>query len=54
MIEFLIWIIVFALIIYVAFWALNQIQLPQPIRTVIVVVVALVLIVYLAQRFGVL
>lgn len=50
----LITIIILALILYVVFWALGQIALPQPIRTIIVVVIALVLLVYLVQRFGLL
>lgn len=52
--SFLIWIIVVALVVYLLFWVLGQITMPQPIRTVIVVVVALVLLVYLVQRFGLL
>jgi heme A synthase len=53
-ISLLLWIVVFALIVYIVFWALGQIPLPPPIRTVIVVVVALVFLVYLVQRFGLL
>lgn len=52
--SFLIWIIVVALVVYLLFWVLGQIPMPQPIRTVIVVLVALVLLVYLVQRFGLL
>jgi hypothetical protein len=54
LLGFLVAIIILALILYICFWALGQIPLPQPIRTVIVVVVALVLVVYLATRFGLL
>lgn len=53
-ISFLIWIIILALVVYLLFWILGQIPMPQPIRTVIVVLVALVLLVYLVQRFGLL
>lgn len=53
-ITFLIWVIVLALVCYLLFWVLGQIPLPQPIRTVIVVVVALVILVYLVQRMGIL
>lgn len=53
-ISFLIWIIVLALVCYLLFWILSQVAMPQPIRTVIVVVVALVILVYLLQRSGLL
>lgn len=47
-------IIVLALICYVIFWILGQIPLPQPMRAVIVVLVALILLVYIVNRFGLL
>lgn len=53
-ITFLIWIVVLALVCYLLFWILGQIPMPSPIRTVIVVVVALVILVYLLQRSGLL
>lgn len=52
--SFLIWVVVVALVIYLLFWILGQIPMPPPIRTVIVVLVALLLLVYLVQRFGLL
>lgn len=48
----LVTIIVVALVLYVVFWALGQIALPQPVRTIIVVVIALVLLVWLLRQFG--
>lgn len=50
----LIAIVVLCLVCYVIFWALGQIPLPQPIRTVVVVLIALVLLVYIVNRFGLL
>jgi hypothetical protein len=50
----LVWIVVVALVCYVIFWALGQMTLPQPIRTVIVVLVALILLVFIVNRFGLL
>lgn len=52
-ISLLIWLIVVALVCYIAFWALSQIPLPQPIRTVIIVIIALVLIVFLLRQLGI-
>lgn len=51
-ITFIIWLIVLALVCYILFWVLGQIAMPAPIRTVIVVVVALVVLVYILQRSG--
>lgn len=53
-ISFIIWLIVLALVCYILFWVLGQIPMPPPIRTVIVVVVALVILVWLLQRSGLL
>ncbi len=50
----LIAIIVICLIAYIVFWALGQIPLPDPIRTIIIVLVALILLVFIVQRFGLL
>lgn len=52
--SLLIWIIVVALVVYLLFWLLGQIPMPQPVRTVITVLVALLLLVYLVNRFGLL
>jgi len=54
MLELLIWVIVLCLVVYLLFWILGQIPMPQPVRTVIIVLVALLLLVYLVQRFGLL
>lgn len=53
-ISFLIWLIVLALVVYLLMWVLGQLALPQPVRTVIVVLVALVILVWLVNRFGLL
>jgi hypothetical protein len=54
LLSLLITVIVVALVCYILFWALGQIPLPQPIRTVIVVLVALIILVYVVTRFGLL
>lgn len=52
--SLLIGLIVLCLVAYVLWWALNQIPLPQPIRTVVTVVFVLIIVVYIVQRFGLL
>lgn len=54
LVMLLVWVLVLALIVYVIFWALGQIPLPQPIRAVIVVIVAIVLLLFLVNRFALL
>jgi hypothetical protein len=54
LLSLLIAVIVIALICYILFWALAQIPLPQPIRAVITVLVAIILIVWIVNRFGLL
>lgn len=51
-ITFIIWLIVLALVCYILFWVLGQIPMPAPVRVMITVVVALVILVYLLQRSG--
>lgn len=54
LLSLLVAIVVLCLICYVIFWALGQIPLPHPIRTVVVVLIALVLLVWIVNRFGLL
>jgi H+/Cl- antiporter ClcA len=49
----LISVLVFALIIAIVWWALQQLSLPQPIRMVVVVIIALIAILWLVQFLGV-
>jgi hypothetical protein len=46
--------IVVCLVGYILFWALAQIPLPEPVRVVVTVLVALVLVIWIIQRFGLL
>ncbi len=54
----LIWLIIYlllgGLVVYAAQWFIGQLALPQPVRTVLLVIVALVALVWLLGRFGVL
>lgn len=47
-------VVLVALVIYIIYWALGEIPLPQPIRTVIWVVVALIIVLYILNRFSLL
>ena len=50
----LIAIVILCLVAYLIFWALAQIPLPDPIRTILTVLIALILLVFIIQRFGLL
>ena len=52
LISLLIGLIILCLIIYVLYWALSQIPLPQPVRTVVWVLFALLVVAFLLQRYG--
>jgi len=41
------------LICAIAWWAISQLALPQPLRMIIIVVVAVLCILWVAQTFGV-
>jgi hypothetical protein len=50
----LIAIIIIALICYVVFWALAQIPLPEPIRVIVTVLVALIFLIFIVRQFDLL
>lgn len=52
--SLIVYILVLALVCYLVFWILGQIPLPSPIRTVVVVLIALILLLYIVRRFGLL
>jgi hypothetical protein len=52
LISVLIWLLIFAVVVYLVFLILGMLPLPEPIRTVITIVVALILLLVLLQRIG--
>jgi hypothetical protein len=53
MITFIVTLIVVVLLLAVLWWALTLFPIPDKVRTVILVLVALVVILYVARHFGV-
>jgi hypothetical protein len=53
LISVLIWLLVFAIVVYLAFFIVQRIPIPEPWKTVIVCIVAIILLVVLLQRFGI-
>lgn len=52
LIPLLITLIIIGVVCYIAWWAISQIPMPQPIRTAVVVVFALIVIVVLLNTVG--
>ena len=51
LISLLIFVLVAGLIIYLIFWAMSYLGLPEPIRKVVVVIVVLIAVVWLLSNF---
>ena len=52
LISVLIWLLVLAVVVYVIWLILNMLPLPEPIRTIILCVLGLVLLLVIVQRLG--
>jgi heme A synthase len=52
MIELLLSLLVFCVLIYLVFLILSYLPIPEPIRSVIVVIFALIFLIYLLGHFG--
>ena len=48
----LIWLLIFAVIVWVVFLILGMLPLPEPVKTIITVVVGLILLIVLVSRLG--
>ena len=51
-ISLLVALIIILLFVYLLFWGMGRLAVPAPIRTVVIVVVALIVLVWLLQRTG--
>lgn len=52
LISLLIWLIVLAVVVWLLFLIIGMLPLPEPIRTIITVVIALILLLVIVQRLG--
>jgi hypothetical protein len=53
LILLIIWILLIGCVLWAVRWALGQSGLPKPVQTVALVVVALVILLYVLTRFGI-
>ncbi len=52
MIELLVSLLILAIVVYVVYLILNQIQLPPPIKTIVYLIVGLILLLVLLDQVG--
>lgn len=53
LISILVWLLVFGIIVYAVFLVLGMLPLPQPIKTIIVLLIAVVMVIWLLARLGI-
>lgn len=54
MIELLIWLLILALIVYVVFLILGMLPLPYPARQIVTLILAIIFLLVLLERIGLL
>lgn len=54
LIMLVIYILVIGLVVYALNWLLAQLALPQPVKTIILVIVAIIVLLWILQQFGLL
>lgn len=54
LVSILIWLLVLAIVVYVIFLILGMLPIPEPIRTILCLVVGLIILLLLVQRLGLL
>jgi hypothetical protein len=54
MISLLIWLLVFCVVLYLVYWILGQTPLPQPIRNIVLIIIAIIAILVLLGHVGIL
>jgi hypothetical protein len=52
LIALLIWLIVLAVVVWLLFLIIGMLPIPEPIKTIITVVIALILLLVIVQRLG--
>lgn len=50
--SLLIWLLVFCLVVYLVFFIMGRLALPEPVGTIVTVIVALILLVVLLRQFA--
>lgn len=54
LVSILIWLFVLAVVVYVVFLILGMLPIPEPIKTILLCIVGLIILLLLVQRLGLL
>lgn len=53
LIALIIYLVLGGLVIYLVYWILGMLTLPQPVKTVILIIVAVIVLLWLLSTFGI-
>ena len=53
LVQLLLYLLIGGVIVYVVFWILGMLSLPQPVKQIILVIVAIVVLLWLLSTFGI-
>jgi hypothetical protein len=52
LVSLLVWLLIFCVVVFLVFYILGHIPLPEPWRTVITAIIGIILLLVLLQQFG--
>jgi len=53
MVRLIIYLLLGGLVVYLIYWILGMLTLPQPVKTVILIIVAVIVLLWLLSTFGI-
>lgn len=53
LVRLIIYLLLGGLIIYIVYWILGMLTLPQPVKTVILIILAVIVLLWLLSTFGI-
>jgi hypothetical protein len=53
LVRLIIYLLLGGLIIYIVYWILGMLTLPQPVKTVILIILAVIVLLWLLATFGI-
>ena len=53
LVRLIIYLLLGGLIVYIVYWIIGMLALPQPVKTVILIIVAVIVLLWLLSTFGI-
>lgn len=53
LVRLLIYLLIGGLIVYAVYWIVGMLTLPQPVKTVILIIIAIIVLLWLLSTFGI-